>query len=120
MDDRLTADEYEALQQISTARREKPSACVARNAKRLTGLKYSAYSKDGQLGLTEKGKLTLFIKQCIDGLRAVSADQQAVLTQDVITFLSKKGHIVPAEGGGFSVTLRGSETLADIDANQKK
>lgn len=118
MEDRLTADEFEALEQIEVApRRARPSACVARNAKRLAGLKYIAYAKDGQLGLTDKGQQTLFIKRCIDGLRAVAVDPLAVLATDVATFLGKKGHIARREeADGYQITQRGRESLADIDA----
>jgi hypothetical protein len=118
VDDRLTKDEFEALAQISRAKKgERVSACVARNAKRLAGLKYIAYGKDGQLVLTEKGQQTLFIKRCIDGLRAVADDPLATLDADVAMFLSKKGHIAPrASADGFDITQRGRESLADIDA----
>jgi hypothetical protein len=118
VDDSLTKDEFDALSQISRAkRRERISACVARNAKRLTGLKYVTFGKDGQLALTEKGQQTLFVKRCIDGLRAVANDALATLDVDVATFLSRKGHITPrASSEGFDITQRGRESLADIDS----
>ena len=114
----LTTDEYDALFEMSKpSKRERPSACVARNTKKLSGLKYFAYGKDGQLGITEKGMQTLFLKRCIDGLRAVSNDSQAKLDADVAMFLGKKGHVVAHEtAGGFQITQRGAESLADIDA----
>lgn len=120
MDNGLTTDEYDALGQIAKGQKSaRPSACVARNTKRLSGLKMVAYSKDGGLSLTEKGRQTLFIKNCIDGLRAVASDPQAALDSLVVTFLRKKGHIdVEAVGGGYVLTERGRETLADIDAHQ--
>ncbi len=116
----LTTDEFDALQQIAHAPRgERPNACISRNAKRLSGLKYIAYAKDGRLGLTEKGEQTLFLKRCIDGLRAVTQDAQAPLDTEVAMFLQKKAHIVALpEQGGFQVTARGAESLADIDASQ--
>jgi hypothetical protein len=125
MEDRLSADEFDALEEISTSPRgERPSARVGRNAKRLSGLKYVAYAKNGQLSLTEKGEQTLFIKHCIEGLRAVSTDSMAVLAPEVVAFLGKKGHIVKREGGegsegngGYDITKRGAESLADIDGN---
>lgn len=125
MDDRLTADEYAALEQISVpAVRDRPSACIARNAKRLTGLKYTTYvknGKDGQLAVTEKGRLTLFVKQCIDGLRAIAGDEHYALRPEVITFLAKKGHITPnAANDGYVITPRGQDTLADIDVTSPK
>ncbi len=118
IDGYLTKDEYDALGQIRNGPGQgRPSACVARNAKRLTGLKYVAYRKDGNLALTEKGEQTLFIKMCIDGLRAVSTDPLAALDADVATFLGKKGHIAAnAATGGFDITQRGRESLADIDS----
>lgn len=120
MDDRLTTDEYDALGQIAQGQKTaRLSACVARNAKRLSGLKLAAYGKDGSLSLTEKGKQTLLIKNCIDGLRAVSADPHAQLDSVVVTFLCKKGHIeTEVAGGGLVLTVRGRETLADIDAQK--
>ena len=117
MDNGLTTDEYDALGQIAKGQKAaRPSACVARNAKRLSGLKLAAYGKDGSLSLTEKGQQTLFIKNCIDGLRAVASDPRAPLDATVVTFLRKKGHIDVEAGGGFALTGRGRETLADIDA----
>jgi hypothetical protein len=118
MEDRLSADEFDALEEIESApRRERPSARVARNAKRLTGLKYAAYAKNGQLALTEKGQQTLFIKHCIDGLRALAADPMASLAPDVAAFLGRKGHIVRLDDGrGYELTQRGRESLTDIDA----
>ncbi|RJF99268.1 hypothetical protein [Noviherbaspirillum saxi] len=118
MDDSLTKDEYEALFQITKLKRgERPNACVARNTKRLIGLKYATHQKDGQLVLTEKGQQTLFIKRCIDGLRAVANDPLAKLDPGVVTFLSKKGHITPRPSSdGHDLTPRGRESLADIDS----
>lgn len=118
MNDSLTLDQFEALLQISRAKKhERESACVARNVKTLTGLKYIKYEKDGQHKLTEKGQQILFVKRCIDGLRTVAADPLAPLDADVATFLSKKGHIAPnAASTGFDITQRGRESLADIDA----
>ncbi|MGH8807212.1 MAG: hypothetical protein ACREX0_04970 [Noviherbaspirillum sp.] len=118
MDDSLTKDEFDALAQISRAKKhERVSACVARNAKRLAGLKYLTYEKDGQLALTEKGQQSLFFKRCIDGLRAVASDPLARLDADIATFLNRKGHIAPnASSDGFELTQRGRESLADIDS----
>lgn len=118
MNDHLTIDEFDALAQISRAKKhERPSACVARNAKRLAGLKYIAYGRDGQLALTEKGQQTLFLKRCIDGLRAVATDAHTPLDAGVATFLGRKGLIVPrAPETGFDISQRGREMLADIDS----
>ena len=116
-DEALGKDEYDALAQIAAGLRgARPSACVARNVKRLAGLKFVAYGKDGSLALTEKGEQTLFIRACIDGLRAIAGDPLATLAPDVKLFLGKKGHMVPrAEGDGYELTPRGRESLADIE-----
>lgn len=117
MKDSLTIDEFDALTQISKApKNERPSACIARNTKRLSGLKFIAYGKDGSLALTEKGQQILFVKNCIDGLRAIASDPLAKLDADVITFLSKKGHITSKAEGGFDISQKGRESLADIDS----
>ena len=118
MNDNLSTDEFDALTQISKAPKgERPSACIARNTKRLSGLKYVTYGKDGRLAISDKGKQVLFVKNCIDGLRAISSDPLATLHKDVATFLGKKGHIAPrGESGGFDITQKGRESLADIDS----
>lgn len=79
------------------------------------------YDKNGQLALTEKGQQTLFLKRCVDALRAVAGDPAAnpaaKLDADVATFLIKKGHIAPgASPDKFEITPRGRESLADIDS----
>ena len=118
MDDRLSTDEYDALEQISKAvRGERPSACIARNSKKLNGLKFISHAKDGHLTLTDKGQQTLFLKQCIDGLRAIDADASTILRTDVVQFLAKKGHIALIDNGRYALTVRGRESLADIDAS---
>ncbi|MBI3285057.1 MAG: hypothetical protein HYZ65_09460 [Burkholderiales bacterium] len=118
MNHKLSIDEYDALEQVSKlARGVRPSACVARNTKRLCGIKLLAQRKDGGLELTETGRQTLFIKQCIDGLRAIAADPAAPLTGPVATFLGKKGHIlINPESGRPEISERGRECLADIQA----
>lgn len=120
MDDELSNDEFDALRQIDAGPQPgRQSACIARNAKRLAGLKYVSYAKNGNLLVTDKARTMLFIRSCIDGLRAVAGDPMALLGNDVQTFLGKKGHIVPrAEDGGFELTVRGQESLADIDKAQ--
>lgn len=120
MNQKLSIDEYDALDQVSKLpRTARPSACVARNTKRLIGIKFLAHRKDGGLELTDTGKQVLFIKQCIDGLRAVAKDPATVLAAPVATFLGKKGHIaLNAESGLTEISVRGLECLADIDANK--
>lgn len=119
MNDALTIDEYDALSQILRGPQgARPSACVARNTKRLAGLKYIAYGKNGNLTLTEKGQQTLFVKKCIDGLRAISANPGAALEAEVTSFLIKKGHVAPGtDAGTLQITDKGRESLADINAN---
>lgn len=118
MNDRLTVDEYDALEQMSRPAKKgsKPTACVARNAKKLTGQKYAAYRRDGQLELTEKGRQTLLIKRCIDALRALAADPLSPVKPEIAVFLLRKGHLAEKPEGGFEVTDKGRESLADIDA----
>jgi len=114
--EKLTQDEYDALGHIERgAKHDRVNACVGRNAKRLAGLKMVQYSKDGKLALTEKGQQVLFLKRCIGALRAVTADAAAPIDADVALFLGKKSHIVALEGGGFALTDKGRESLADID-----
>lgn len=122
MNQKLSIDEYDALEQVSKLPRTgRPSACVARNTKRLTGIKLLSHRKDGGLELTDTGRQILFIKQCINGLRAVANDPASPLSASVATFLGKKGHIlVNAESGLQEITERGRECLADIDANEVK
>jgi Mn-dependent DtxR family transcriptional regulator len=118
MEDKLSADEMNALEEIAkTPAHARPSARVARNAKRLNGLKYVKYVGNNQLALTDKGTQALFMKHCIDGMRAVSEDPAAKLDGKIAAFLARKGHIVAvADNGGWQLTDRGRESLADIDA----
>ncbi|MBI1890532.1 MAG: hypothetical protein HYS18_07800 [Burkholderiales bacterium] len=122
MNDELTLDEYAALSEIvKMPRGSRPSACVARNTKRLIGLKYIVHEKSGKLVLTEKGRQTLFVKNCVDGLRTASKDPAAQLDAGVLTFLERKGHVIRnAETGQLELTLRGHETIADIDSKSSK
>lgn len=118
----LSIDEYDALEQITKLPRgARPSACIARNSKHLVGIKLVAHRRDGSFELTELGRQTLFIKQCIDGLRAIAADENFELSKPVATFLGKKGHIATdTENGKNSITARGLECLADIDVTSAK
>lgn len=118
--EKLTTDEYDALGHIERgAAHDRVNACVGRNAKRLSGLKMIQYAKDGRVALTEKGQQVLFLRRCISALRAVAADCAAPIDADVATFLGKKSHLVPREAGGFDVTDKGRESLADIEAQEK-
>jgi len=121
MHDALSNDEYDALAQLANPPSAgRPSACVARNVKRLAGLKFVAYAKNGTLQITEKGTQTLFLRSCIDGLRAILLNPHASLTTEVSTFLGKKGHVAACqESGGLALTTRGKESLADIDLHTR-
>jgi len=115
--EKLTTDEYDALGHIERgAKHDRVNACVGRNAKRLSGLKMIEYARDGKVALTEKGRQVLFLRRCILGLRALLADSAAPIDADVALFLGKKSHIVALDGGGYDVTDKGRESLADIDA----
>ena len=119
MSHRLSRDEYDALEQVSKMpKTAKPSACIARNAKHLVGIKFLGSKKDGSYVLTEKGSEALFLRSCIAGLRALASDADTELDVAVATFLGRKGHIVTtAVPGHFEVTLKGHECLADIAQN---
>ncbi len=118
--EKLTTDEYDALGHIQRgAAHDRVNACVGRNAKRLSGLKMIQYAKDGRVALTDKGQQVLFLRRCISALRAVAADPAAPIDADVAAFLGKKSHVVPREAGGFDVTDKGRESLADIEAQEK-
>ena len=117
MTDALTIDEFEALAEIGRGiKTRRVSPCVAKHSKHLFGLKYIMYARNGRVTITDKGRQALFLKGCIDGLRDVATDPLVMLNAEVRTFLEKKGHIrARAEGGGFEITQKGMESLADID-----
>ena len=119
MSHRLSRDEFEALEQVSKmAKGSKPSACIARNAKKLVGIKLLAPRRDGTYTLTDSGTEALFVKNCIAGLRSLAADPAAKLDAAVATFLGRKSYIVAtAIAGQFEITPKGHECLADIAAN---
>lgn len=116
--EKLTQDEYDALAEVARGPKgERVSACVGRNTKRLAGLKLFSIAKNGRISLTDNGQQALFLRRCILGLRAVAADPQAQLDADVAGFLGKKSHIVQrAADGGFDITDKGRESLADIES----
>ena len=119
--EKLTGDEYDALEMIRRgARTDRVNACVGRNAKRLSGLKLVQYAKNGALSLTDKGQEVLFLRRCIVALRALEQDPASALDEDVAQFLSRKSHIAAREGGGYELTERGRESLADISSQEPK
>ncbi len=115
----LSRDEFEALEQVSQSKpSDKPSACIARNARHLVGIKLLAHRRNGSYELTEKGAEALFIKHCITGLRAVAVDADARLDGKAAAFLARKGYVMAGPTPGhFEVTDKGRECLADIDAS---
>lgn len=119
--EKLTTDEYNALGFIrGGARNDRVNACVGRNAKRLAGLKMIAYTRDGRLEMTEKGQQVLFLRACIEALTSLAQDPAAPVAGDVAQFLIRKSHITPRAEGGFEITPRGLESLADIQAQEPK
>jgi hypothetical protein len=119
--DKLTTDEYDALEYIRNgARSDRFNACVGRNAKKLAGLKLIQYGRDGKVALSEKGTQLLFVRRCIEALRALAQDAAAPVEPEVAQFLSRKSHIAARDGGGFVVTDKGHESLADIAAQDKR
>jgi hypothetical protein len=114
-EEKLTIDEYDALEFIRrSARTDRFNACVGRNAKKLAGLKLISYGRNGAVALTDKGEEKLFLRRCIETLRAVSSDPLAPVDDDVVHFLSRKSHIAPRAEGGFTLTDKGSASLDDI------
>jgi len=117
--EKLTTDEYDALEHIRRgAGHDRVNACVGRNAKRLSGIKLIQYAKNGSVALTEKGEQVLFLRRCVQSLRALQADPMAAVDADVAAFLGKKSHIAPRAEGGYTLTGKGSESLADIESQQ--
>lgn len=115
----LSSDEIDALEHIRRgARHDRVNACVGRNARRLASLKLVDYARDGKVALTDKGQQWLFLRRCVEGLRALAADPMAALDGDVIQFLGRKSHIAERAEGGYAVTAKGQESLADIAAQQ--
>ena len=60
------------------------------------------------------------LRRCIVALRTLEADPVSVLDEDVAQFLHRKSHIAAREEGGYELTDRGRESLADISAQEPK
>lgn len=119
-DEKLTADEYDALDHIRRgAKHDRVNACVGRNAKRLSGLKLVHYGRDGSVAMTDKGIQALFLRRCIISLTHLEAVPSWHLEPDVSQFLIRKSHITELAEGGFGVTDKGRESLADIARMQQ-
>jgi len=118
---KLTGDEYDALEHLLRgAKSDRVNACVGRNAKRLSGLKLVQYAKNGTLGLTDQGREVLFLRRCVQALRLLESDPTARIDDDVVQFLSRKSHIAARAEGGYHLTERGRESLADIASQEAR
>lgn len=116
--DKLTTDEYDALELIRRGtRQDLATACVGRNLKRLTGIKLVSWGRDGRITLTDKGDEVLFLRRAITGMRALALDSGFALDDDVLRFLSRKSHVMQVEGG-YALTDKGRESLADIEQQE--
>lgn len=119
--EKLTTDEYDALELVRRgSKKDTSTACVGRNAKRLSGLKMIEFSRDGRMALTKKGQEVLFLRRCVLGLRALADDPQAQVDSEVLQFLQQKSHVAANEAGGYALTDRGRESLADIAQQEIK
>ncbi len=119
MKQHLSRDQFEALEQVRTLQKgAKPSACIGRNGKFLTGIKLLSHHRDGSYTLTDKGHEALFVKNCIAGLRNIADDVNAKPAADITAFLVRKSYIAAAATPGrFEITAKGRECLADIALN---
>lgn len=114
----LTNDQFAALAEVSRMPKSaKPSACVARNAKHLIGIKLLKHRKDGGFALTDTGVEAVFVRSCIAGLRAIAEDPDVKLDAAVATFLGRKGYVAADASGKSAITDRGRECLLDIAQN---
>ena len=113
--EKLSTDEFNALLEIARGIQSRPSACVGRNSKRLSGIKLIKFERSGRIILTEAGKERLFLRRCVLALKALAEQPGAPIDADVAMFLGKKSHIAEGEGG-FVITDKGRESLADIEA----
>lgn len=119
--EKLTTDEYDALELVrSGTKRDLATACVGRNAKRLSGLKMIEYGRDGRVSLTEKGEQVLFLRRCVQAMRALAEDPQAEVGSDVLRFLSIKSHVAARDEGGYVLTDKGRESLDDIAQHETR
>ena len=115
MSEKLTGDEFDALEHIRRgARTLRVNACIGRNAKKLAGLKLIKIGKNDAVALTEQGTEVLFLRRCITAMQALAADPNHAVEADVASFLLRKSHMVPLEQGGYALTEKGRDALADI------
>ncbi|WP_342117286.1 hypothetical protein [Pseudoduganella sp. OTU4001] len=114
--EKLSTDEFNALLEIARGIQGKPSACVGRNSKRLSGIKLIKFERTGRIILTDAGKERLFLRRCVLALKALVDQPGAAIEADVAMFLGKKSHIVEVDGV-VTITDKGRESLADIEAH---
>ncbi|SHN31969.1 hypothetical protein SAMN05192549_107230 [Duganella sacchari] len=113
--EKFTQDEYDALNEVKRGiKGDRVSACVGRNSKRLSGLKLISIARNGHISLTDKGAQTLFLRRCVLALQALAAQPGSAIDADVALFLGKKSHISERAEGGFDISDKGRESLADI------
>ncbi|MTV38659.1 hypothetical protein [Duganella radicis] len=113
--EKFTQDEYDALDEVKRGiKGDRVSACVGRNSKRLSGLKLISIARNGRITLTDKGEQTIFLRRCVLALRALAEQPGAAIDADVALFLGKKSHILERAEGGFDISDKGRESLADI------
>ena len=118
--EQLTTDEYDALELVRRGvKRDNPGACVGRNLKKLSGLKLMQTMRDGRLVLTEKGQQLLFLRRCVQTMKALANDPMAAVDADVGRFLSIKSHIAAQDDGGHALTDKGRASLDDIQRNEE-
>ena len=115
MEAALTGDEFDALELLRRGGKPvRSNACIGRNAKRLSGLKLVKVTRD-VAELTDKGKEVLFLRRCVTALRSLAEDPNHPVEADVAYFLLRKSHVAERPEGGFEVTAKGRETIADMD-----
>jgi hypothetical protein len=116
MNEKFTQDEYDAMEEVARGLKgDRVSARVGRNTKRLAGLKLFSVARNGRVTLTDQGKQVLFLHHCILTMRALATDPLAPVGDDVAQFLGKKSHILPRAEGGYELSDKGRESLADIE-----
>lgn len=112
--EKLSTDEFNALLEIARGIQGKPSACVGRNSKRLSGIKLIKFERTGRIFLTDAGKERLFLRRCVLALKSLVELTGEPIEADVALFLGKKSHIAEVDGV-VVITDKGRESLADIE-----
>lgn len=118
---KLTKDEMAALLEVSRGlKTTRLSHTIFKNVKALTGQKLAAYErKTGILQITALGKQTIFMVQCIEGLRQLKVNPTLKINGEALAFLLRKSHVETREGeAGYFITIKGEESLVDIDSQK--